>query len=149
MNKTYYVAASRGRNPDNPGLRISGIQLEQRLEIQKDNILNTLTSVQKDNYIIECIKREDNMSEVDVNRLGNIYGYDGGNYGGNVYSKEGICPNINTMGGGNRQPLIVEQIPILTSAKKTQIASTILSGYHRTNMTGFNADNGVLVKVEK
>ena len=37
------------------------------------------------------------------------------------------------------------QITINTSPKKTDIASTILWGYHRSNMTGWNADNAVLV----
>lgn len=37
---------------------------------------------------------------------------------------------------------------ISTNGKKIKIASTILSGYHKSNMMGFNADNGVLEKVK-
>lgn len=44
---------------------------------------------------------------MDVKKLGNIYGFDGGSYAGNVYSSEYISPTINTMGGGNREPMIV------------------------------------------
>ena len=33
---------------------------------------------------------------------------------------------------------------INTKGKSIEIASTILAGYERTNMNGFNADNGVL-----
>lgn len=33
-------------------------------------------------------------------RLGNIYGFDGGNYAGNVYDKENIAPAIRTFQGG-------------------------------------------------
>lgn len=40
-------------------------------------------------------------------KLGNIYGYEGGNYAGNIYDKENLAPTISTMGGGNRQPMIV------------------------------------------
>ena len=51
-----------------------------------------------------------------VIKLGNIYGFTGGNFSGNVYSAKGIAPALNTMQGGNRQPLIIEkkkkQIPI-------------------------------------
>ena len=50
-----------------------------------------------------------------VIKLGNIYGFTGGNFLGNVYSAKGIAPALQTMQGGNRQPLIVEkkkQIPI-------------------------------------
>lgn len=32
---------------------------------------------------------------------------------------------------------------ISTKGKQIEVASTILAGYERTNMTGFNADNGV------
>lgn len=40
--------------------------------------------------------------------------------------------------------IIDKQIPISTAGKVIDTASTILAGYERTNMTGFNADNGVL-----
>ena len=43
----------RGRNKENPSDRTSGIELEQRLEPQSDGICNTLTSVQKDNLVLE------------------------------------------------------------------------------------------------
>ena len=46
-------AASRGRNPDNPSDRTAGTATEQRLEINNTGCSNTLTSVQKDNYIVE------------------------------------------------------------------------------------------------
>lgn len=40
-------------------------------------------------------------------RLGNIYGFDGGNYAGNVYDDEMLSPTIRTYQGGNQQPMIV------------------------------------------
>lgn len=46
-------AASRGRNPDNPSDRTTGSPTEQRLEINTHGCTNTLTSVQKDNYVVE------------------------------------------------------------------------------------------------
>jgi len=45
--------ASRGRNPDNPNDRTTGSPTEQRLEPNTTNCANTLTTVQKDNYILE------------------------------------------------------------------------------------------------
>lgn len=81
------IVAMRGRNPENPNSRQAGLPTEQRLEPNLKGISNTLTSVQKDNLVLE-----------------------------------GIC----------------------TNGKPIDIASTILAGYERTNMTGFNADNGVL-----
>lgn len=40
-------------------------------------------------------------------RLGNIYGFDGGNYAGNVYDNEMLSPTIRTYQGGNQQSMIV------------------------------------------
>lgn len=47
------IASSRGRNPDNPSDRTAGISTEQRLELNKNGTSNTLTTVQKDNYLVE------------------------------------------------------------------------------------------------
>ena len=45
------IVASRGRNPSNP--------TEQRLEPNSEGLCNTLTSVQKDNYVLEIRVNED------------------------------------------------------------------------------------------
>lgn len=47
------ICASRGRNPENPSDRTAGIHLEQRLEINYSGTSNTITTVQKDNYVLE------------------------------------------------------------------------------------------------
>ena len=52
-NKDVFIAASRGRNPKNPSDRTVGSPTEQRLEINKQGTSNTITTVQKDNYVIE------------------------------------------------------------------------------------------------
>ena len=46
------IGAMRGRNPDNPSDRRKGAPLKQTLEINTDGVSNTLTSVQKDNYVL-------------------------------------------------------------------------------------------------
>lgn len=46
------IGAIRGRNPDNPSDRTAGIQTTQRLEIG-GTVSNTLTTVQKDNVVLE------------------------------------------------------------------------------------------------
>ncbi len=43
----------RGRNPENPSDRTPGIHTEQRLEPNSEGICNTLTTVQKDNLVLE------------------------------------------------------------------------------------------------
>ena len=85
------IVAMRGRNPDNPSDRTAGNPTEQRLEVNMQGTSNCLTSVQKDNMVLE---------------------------------KQGIS----------------------TKGKQNDIASTILSGYERSNMTRFNADNAVIEK---
>lgn len=52
------IVASRGRNPDKPSDRTKGNYLEQRLEPNSEGICNTITSVQKDNYVLE-IRKDD------------------------------------------------------------------------------------------
>lgn len=47
------IAAMRGRNPDDPPDRTPGKHLEQRLELGDTDVSNTLTSVQKDNLVVE------------------------------------------------------------------------------------------------
>jgi site-specific DNA-cytosine methylase len=47
------IVAMRGRNPDNPSDRTAGSLTEQRLEVNMQGINNCLTSVQKDNLVIE------------------------------------------------------------------------------------------------
>jgi site-specific DNA-cytosine methylase len=48
-----FIVASRGRNPENPSDRTVGAPTEQRLEPNFSGCTNTLTSVQKDNYVCE------------------------------------------------------------------------------------------------
>lgn len=52
-NQEIKIAAMRGRNPDNPSDRTAGRPTEQRLEINEHGVSNTLTSVQKDNLVVE------------------------------------------------------------------------------------------------
>ena len=47
------ICASRGRNLENPSDRTAGIPTEQRLEPNTEGVSNTLTTVQKDNYLLE------------------------------------------------------------------------------------------------
>lgn len=47
------IVAMRGRNPENPSDRTPGIHTEQRLEPNSEGICNTLTTVQKDNLVLE------------------------------------------------------------------------------------------------
>ena len=96
------ICASRGRNTDNPSDRTTGISTEQRLELKNDGISNTLTTVQKDNLIIEPLK---------IMQVGNIV--DNKNFEnpqrGRIYSPEGLSPALNTVPGGGLEPKFIEK----------------------------------------
>jgi site-specific DNA-cytosine methylase len=47
------IVASRGRNPNNTSDRTPGNYVEQRLEVNENGTSNALTTVQKDNYVLE------------------------------------------------------------------------------------------------
>jgi len=47
------IGASSGRNPENPSDRTPCNEIEQRLELNKNGTSNTITTVQKDNYVVE------------------------------------------------------------------------------------------------
>lgn len=49
---------------------------------------------------------------METKRLGNIYGHSGGNFSGNVYDTQALSPTLNSMQGGNRQPLVVDDFRI-------------------------------------
>ena len=63
------IVASRGRNPENPSDRRSGIPTKQRLEPNSRGIANTLTTVQKDNYVLEPIKTETVVDKYRLRKL--------------------------------------------------------------------------------
>ena len=48
-----FIVASRERNPENPSDRTTESPTEQRLEPNTQGLCNTLTTVQKDNYVAE------------------------------------------------------------------------------------------------
>lgn len=52
--ETVAIGALRGRNPDNPSDRTAGIPTVQMLEVRDDDCTNAITTVQKDNVVIEA-----------------------------------------------------------------------------------------------
>ena len=71
-----------GRNPDNPSDRTRGAKTKQRLEMNKDGLVNTLTTVQKDNLLLE--KK--------IQKVGQISS-DGSEYG-TVISENGLSSTL-------------------------------------------------------
>ena len=63
------IVAMRGRNPDNPSDRSVGSPTEQRLEVNAQGTSNCLTSVQKDNLVIEPQYRIRKLTPRECGRL--------------------------------------------------------------------------------
>lgn len=61
--KQYVCVAMRGRPVDNPSYQTAGLPTAQRLEPRSWGI-NTLTSVAKDNMILEIMEDDDNEQTV-------------------------------------------------------------------------------------
>lgn len=78
-----FVVASRGRNPDNPNDRSKGAKLTQRLEPNKEGLSNTLTTVDKDNYV--CDGRIIEAGKID------LYNFESEKV---VYSTKGVAPTM-------------------------------------------------------
>ena len=63
------IVAMRGRNPENPSDRTAGSQTEQRLEVNMQGTSNCLTSVQKDNLVMEKQYRIRKLTPRECGRL--------------------------------------------------------------------------------
>lgn len=53
-------------------------------------------------------------------KIGNLFGATGGSFAGNIYHPLGLCPTINCMGGGLREPMIICYEDIRTVKDKGQ-----------------------------
>lgn len=89
-----YVGIGRivGRPIENPKLRKAGLPTQQILEINHNGTSNTLTTVQKDNVVVEKINNGY------LEQVGSLY--ENNNDAGRVYSENGISCTIKSVGGG-------------------------------------------------
>lgn len=103
------IVAMRGRNPDNPSDRTVGNPTEQRLEPNSQGLCNTLTSVQKDDLVME------------VKQLGFMDNGTGQHQSNTVYDENKLCPNITTIEGGGTQQIKVLNEPQYRIRKLTPL----------------------------
>lgn len=122
------IAASRGRNPENPSDRTAGAPTEQRLEINSQGIANTLTTVQKDNLVIEPTVEQ--VGQTDSHQKGG------------VYNPNGIIPTL--LASDYKQPKqIIERADGIYTNASDEFQRPPLEGLSRTLKSG-NHDAGVL-----
>jgi DNA (cytosine-5)-methyltransferase 1 len=88
------IVAMRGRNPDNPSDRTAGNPTEQRLEVNMQGTSNCLTSVQKDNFVLEKPLLLGGVGK--ENEFGTQY-----RQGNRVYSSNACAMALNSQPVGN------------------------------------------------
>lgn len=88
------VVAMRGRNPDNPSDRTAVSPTEQRLEVNMQGTSNCLTSVQKDNLVLENPLLLGGVGK--ENEFGSQY-----RQGNRVYSSDACAMALNSQPVGN------------------------------------------------
>jgi len=100
MNKV--IVAMRGRNPDNPTDRTPGLPTEQRLEINNEGICNCLTTVQKDNLVMETVKikqaTKQGYIECELGGIADLSYPASKTRRGRVIDKGNTCPTLQTDG---------------------------------------------------
>lgn len=82
-----FCVAMRGRNPLNPNDRTTGADLEQTLEINSQGTTNCISTVQKDNLIVEP----------QLNQIAQLDGFDSE---GRIYNSNRLARTIKDGGGG-------------------------------------------------
>lgn len=91
------ICASRGRNPENPSDRTVGSPTEQMIEINKQGIANTLTTIQKDNLVIEPKNPLKGKTE-----YSNWFEQ-------SVYDSNGIARALKASSGSGNIPKVIEE----------------------------------------
>lgn len=93
-----FIVASRGRNPENPSDRTAGAPTVQRLEPNSQGICNTLTTVLKDNYVVE------------PSIANGTYKLPGKNFNqsGIVHGENTVCRTLIGQGHAGNEPKVLE-----------------------------------------
>ena len=90
------IAAMRGRDPENPSNRHSGVHTEQKMEVNTSGTSNTITTVQKDNHIVEP----------NIKALGNLDGHETGR----VLDADGITQSLKGTDHKNPVKIALKQV---------------------------------------
>lgn len=124
----FVIGAMRGRNPENPLSRTSGLATEQMLELNEKGTTNALTSVQKDNLVVGTWRtHKDGQGFRKVN--------------------DGNCPTIPAKAreDGSGQPVVNSENSI---RRLTEIECERLQGFN-DNWTKYGDYNGKIKEIPK
>lgn len=110
------IVAMRGRNPDNPSDRTVGNQKEQRLEANMQGTSNCLTSVQKDNLLLENVKIKQatnaGSTECEIGGCFDASYPNSKTRRGRVQDKGNTCPTLTAQ---NQEVVRIEKIGQISS----------------------------------
>lgn len=82
---------------------------------------------------------------MEVKKLGNIYGFTGGNFAGSVWDKEGLSPAISTMQGGGQEPQIIQAVAMRGRGEPGHIEQHLeIRGDVTNTLTSVEKDNLVM-----
>lgn len=138
-NEPKVIVAMRGRNPENPSDRTVGCPTEQRLEPNSQGISNTITSVQKDNLVMETVKikqaTKDGYIECQVGGIADLSFPDSNTRRGRVQENGQVSP---TLMAGESDICRIEKVGQIsndgsqygTVISENGICSTLSAGTH-------------------
>lgn len=110
------IVAMRGRNPDNPSDRTAGSPTEQRLEINTQGTSNCLTSVQKDNLLMETVRikqaTKDGYIKCEVGGCFDASYPDSETRRGMVQNNGNVCPTLTAQ---NQEICRIEKVGQISS----------------------------------
>lgn len=110
------IVAMRGRNPDNPSDRTVGSPTEQRLEVNMQGTSNCLTSVQKDNLVLENVKirqaTKDGSIECEIGGCFDASYPNSKTRRGGVQDKGNTCPTLTAQ---NQEVVRIEKVGQISS----------------------------------
>lgn len=108
--------AMRGRNPDNPSDRTAVSPTEQRLEVNMQGTSNCLTSVQKDNLLLENVKirqaTKDGSIECEIGGVFDANYPNSKTRRGRVQDKGNTCPTLTAQ---NQEVVRIEKVGQISS----------------------------------
>lgn len=110
------IVAMRGRNPDNTSDRTVGSPTEQRLEANTQGTSNCLTSVQKDNLLLENVKirqaTKDGSIECEIGGVFDASYPNSKTRRGRVQDKGNTCPTLTAQ---NQEVVRIEKVGQISS----------------------------------
>lgn len=146
-----------GRNPDNPTSRVAGLPTEQRLEPNSQGICNTLTSVSKDNMVLEkvLIKQatKDGYIECKVGGVADLSYPSSTTRRGRVQEGGDICPTLTATETGICKIESQYRIRKLTPLECWRLMNFTDEDFHKAEAVNSNtqlykqAGNSIVVSV--